>query len=445
MITSLRAGEGMGVGETLHVGHVLRYSSAKDPTEPVLNGYPNFHYVTDAPGHKRALLESGINGMAKVPVGGRQRRPAILIRSSPWKAGSEQTPWHDVFDMDNGHVRYFGDHKAGVTKLPGATTGNAALLDAFTEHQAPTPEERAGAAPLLLFRAVSRNGKVKGFVEFCGLGVIERAERIVQWAGHEHTTFTNYVYDIALIDLAAENDQVDWDWITARRSPVVSDQETLAKAPRAWREWVKRGHSALPRVRRRVARARVRKVRDQRPVPGSRQDADLQFVYEYFDGRKHDFEAVASAVAARVLRGAGHNYREGWITRRSGDGGADFVGRIDLGTGLIGTSLVVLGQAKCVRLDGLVTAEQIARVVARLRRGWIGIYVTTGAFSEPAQLEMVEDQYPIVLVSGLELADELRSMARDDHGDDLAACLNHILYAQGVPIAGRRPEEILLE
>ncbi|MGV2915869.1 restriction endonuclease [Streptomyces alfalfae] len=433
------------MGEKLRVGQVLRYASAKDPTDPVLGGFANFHYVTDAPGHKKALLEAGINGMAKVSAGGRQRRPAILIRSSPWKAGSEQTPWHDVFDLDNGHVRYFGDHKAGVSKPPGTTTGNAALLDAFGAHQAPTPEARAGAAPLLLFRAVSRDGKVKGFVEFCGLGVIERAERIVQWAGHEHTTFTNYVYDIALIDLTTENDQVDWDWITARRTSTVSDQDSLAKAPRAWQEWVRRGHSALPQVRRRVARARISKVRDQRPVVGSKQHDDLQLIYKQFDGRKHDFEAVASAVAARVLRGSGHSYREGWITRRSGDGGADFVGRIDLGSGLAGTSLVVLGQAKCIRPDSLVSAEQIARVVARLRRGWIGIYVTTGAFSAPAQLEMVEDQYPIVLISGLHLARELRSMARDDHGDDLAACLDHILYAQGVPVTSRRPEEILLE
>ncbi|MFJ3142725.1 hypothetical protein ACIPJM_09795 [Streptomyces halstedii] len=72
--------------------------------------------------------------------------------------------------MDNGHVRYFGDHKATTTAAPGGTTGNAALLDAFTGHQGHTPEERATAAPLLLFRAVSRSGKVKGHVEFCGLG-----------------------------------------------------------------------------------------------------------------------------------------------------------------------------------------------------------------------------------------------------------------------------------
>ncbi|MFI6494698.1 restriction endonuclease [Streptomyces sp. NPDC050564] len=133
------------------------------------------------------------------------------------------------------------------------------------------------------------------------------------------------------------------------------------------------------------------------------------------------------------------------MTRRSGDGGADFVGRLDLGSGLAGTSLVVLGQAKCVKPDSLVSAEQIARVVARLRRGWIGVYVTTGAYSVPAQTEMVEDQYPIVLINGLELVHQIRSMARDDHGGDLEACIEHILSGRETAITNRRPEEILLE
>ncbi len=433
------------LGRSLRVGQVYRYATGKDPKQAELDGYPNFHHVTHSPGLKRALLESGINGMAKVGAPAGPRRPVILIRSSPWKAGTEQTPWHDVFDMDNGHVRYFGDHKASTTLVPGTTNGNAALLEAFTSHQGHTPEERATATPLLLFRAVSRNGKPKGHVEFCGLGVIERAERLVQWGGSEHTTFINYVYDIALIDLTAEHDEVPWEWIHSRRDESVTDLEALEQAPKAWREWVKHGNSALPRLRRRVARAKVTKVPEQRPKAGSREAEDLELIYKYFDGRKHDFEAIASTVAARVLRGAGNSYVEGWLTRRSGDGGADFVGRLDLGSGLAGTSLVVLGQAKCVRPDHLVSAEQIARVVARLRRGWIGVYVTTGAYSVPAQTEMVEDQYPIVLINGLDLTQELRSMARDDHGGDLKACIEHILSGRETAVTNRRPEEILLE
>ncbi|MEU7748644.1 restriction endonuclease [Nonomuraea sp. NPDC049158] len=431
-------------GGKLRVGQVFRYASGKDPVPALLDGYDNFHHATHSPGLRRALLEAGINGMAKVAGPEGLRRPAILIRSSPWKAGSSETPWHDVFDLDHGHVRYFGDHKPGLKAAPGTTTGNAALLEAFNGHQAPTPTERAPATPLLLFRAVSRNGKPKGHVEFCGLGLAERAERVVQWGGREHTTFTNYVYDIALIDLTDEDDSVSWDWIHARRDPSLTPAQALASAPRAWRAWVKHGNSALPRLRRRVAKARITKVSDQRAAAGSPEAADLEAVYKRFDGNKHHFEAVAATVAARVLRGSGRRYTEGWLTRRSGDGGADFVGRLDLGSGLAGTSLVVLGQAKCIKPDSLVSAEQIARVVARLRRGWIGVYVTTGSYSEPAQVEMVEDQYPIALINGMDLIRELRAIARDDHGGDLFACLDHILTGTATT-TNRRPEEILLE
>ncbi|TDU89187.1 restriction endonuclease [Kribbella voronezhensis] len=429
----------------LKIGQVLRYAAGKDQAPAVLDGYSNFHHVTHSPDQKRVLLEAGINGVARLSCVDGVRRPAVLIRSSPWKAGSEQTPWHDVFDMDNGHVRYFGDHKAGVTVPPGATKGNAWLLEAFSEHQAHTPAERAAAAPLFLFRSVSIDGKPKGHVEFCGLGLVERAERLVQWSGSGHTTFVNYVYDIALLDLSAEADQVSWNWIDARRDSSKTVAQALNLAPVSWREWVRRGNSALPSLRRRVARARVTKTREQRPAVGSTESAALQTIYERFDGRKHDFEALASAVAAGVLRGSGHSYVEGWLTRRSGDGGADFVGRLDIGSGLAGTSLVVLGQAKCIKPSSAVSAEEIARVVARLRRGWIGVYVTTGLYSEPAQLEMVEDQYPIVLINGMHLARQLLAIARDDHGGDLPACIDHILSGQSAVITNRRPEEVLLE
>jgi hypothetical protein len=72
------------------------------------------------------------------------------------------------------------------------------------------------------------------------------------------------------------------------------------------------------------------------------------------------------------------------------------------------------------------------------------VYVTTGVFSEAAQLEMVEDQYPIMLVNGQEFVRELRAMARDDHGGDLVACIERVVDQQTVDVTNRRPEEILL-
>ncbi|GAA2096302.1 hypothetical protein [Actinomadura alba] len=86
-----------------------------------------------------------------------------------------------------------------------------------------------------------------------------------------------------------------------------------------------------------------------------------------------------------------------------------------------------------------------ARVVARLRRGWIGIHMTTGVYSEAAQLEMVEDQYSILLINELDLIKELCRMARDDHSGEIRACIDHILGRDAVSVTSRWPEEILLE
>ena len=50
----------------------------------------------------------------------------------------------------------------------------------------------------------------------------------------------------------------------------------------------------------------------------------------------------------------------------------DFVGRLDVGSGHSTAKLVVLGQAKCEKLQSATGGNHIARTVARLRRGWIG-------------------------------------------------------------------------
>ncbi|MFD0222817.1 hypothetical protein ACWGPD_11640 [Streptomyces hirsutus] len=153
-------------------------------------------------------MSKGISPIAKVRAPSGRHRPAISIRSSPWKAGTAETPWHDVFDLDKGHVCYFGDHRVDHTVPVGSTQGNAVLLEAFAEHQAPMPEQQALAVPLLLFAAVSRNKTPKGYVEFCGVAVIEHAEQIEQEA--KGRPLPNCRYDLAILDLSAEGDQVGW-------------------------------------------------------------------------------------------------------------------------------------------------------------------------------------------------------------------------------------------
>lgn len=106
--------------------------------------------------------------------------------------------------------------------------------------------------------------------------------------------------------------------------------------------------------------------------------------------------------------------------------------------------LVVLGQAKCEEPSTPTNGNSIARTVARLRRGWIGIYVTTSFFSESTQEEVIEDQYPIVMVDGLRLAKELAQAMSEEGLRDVKELLDRIDSGYEASLARRAPEEILL-
>lgn len=425
----------------LRMHEILRYPR-EDKYRAVFDDYRNILVVTHG-GDRFVSLDAGINPIAGIVAQERSRCPAILIRSSPWKAGSATTPWHDVFDLDHGHVRYYGDHKATTSVPLGQTRGNSALLAELPCHRGATQGDRLRATPLAVFRAVTVDGVPKGYLEFCGLGLLERAELVVQWDDRERRSYPNYVFDIAILDLGSESEQLDWAWVNARRDSALSDSDTARLAPESWRTWVRDGDTALPRIRRQVARSRLMSAREQLPDPSTPEHRVLEAVYRSFDGKKASFEALASTVAGRVIDAGSGRYTPGWLTSPTGDRGIDFVGRLDAGSEESTTHLVVLGQAKCIKPSSSVSAEQLSRVVARLKRGWIGAYVTTGTYSRPAQLEMIEDDYPVVLVHGLRLSREVRMMAYENYGGNVDALLRESAEAHPGLIAHRRPEEVL--
>ncbi len=170
----------------------------------------------------------------------------------------------------------------------------------------------------------------------------------------------------------------------------------------------------------------------------------LKQVYEYYSGRKHKFEALAEVIAERVI-GADHGvYEKGWITSQGGDGGADFVASVRLGSEFSAAKIIVLGQAKCVALHSPTLGNHIARTVARLKRGWIGAFVTTSYFSEAVQQEVIEDRYPIVLIHGKRLAEEvIKIVHEEDRYDDVCQFLDELSAGYEDRIQQRQPEEIL--
>jgi hypothetical protein len=430
------------MAESFRSGVVYRYPSDRDGDRQFVDGLPNFFNVTRSEGNALVLLEKGISQIAKAKglidqIG----FPAIAISSSPHSRGSEWNPWHDVFEPDLGYIRYFGDAKKAGN--PALAPGNKVLLSEMAKHTSGDAAVRATAAPLIFFERVSVEGRSYGNVKFQGFGVIEKAELVTQYnpgIGY----FTNYVFTFAVLSLSDEDEELDWAWINARRDPSAKTTDTARTAPISWIKWVKFGNNKLESFRRRAALAKVESVDSQRPKPGSREAVALDAIYQFYSNAgRHRFELLASRVVMSHINSYGGTYSEGWVTRGSGDGGVDFVGKVRLGSGFSAVDVVVLGQAKCEAPDKPTNGNSLARTVARLKRGWIGAYVTTSYFSKQSQLEVIEDAYPLLKVSGKTLAEETLKLVERGGYASVLGFLEALEIEYPESIQNRRPDEIL--
>ena len=57
-----------------------------------------------------------------------------------------------------------------------------------------------------------------------------------------------------------------------------------------------------------------------------------------------------------------------------------------------------------------VSPKDVSRLVARLKRGEYGIFVTTSTFSKQTQEEVLIDGYPIKLISGIDLVNMFKHL-----------------------------------
>lgn len=426
----------------MRIGEVLRYGRPYSPEIGFVDGVRNYFHETFYPGAALPLLERGISPIAKVKgIDGIARRPAVLISSSPHKKGTHETPWQDYFDPDNGYIRYCGDNK-NPNKSPESATGNKILLEEYSKHHSPSLEERKEASPIVFFERVRYEGRAKGFIKFQGFGIIRNVELVVQYDHKNQRPFTNYIFSFSVFDLSRENEMFNWDWINKRRENSIALDEADSYAPYSWRHWIKHGDKVTGICERRVSRLSTVSSREQKPGPGPVEKA-LDDIYEYYSQKKHHFESLASLVTSRLLIRHGNRYIQGWITPPARDGGADFVGRLDLGEGLSAIKLIVLGQAKCQTIKQATSGKDIARTVARLKRGWIGVYVTTSHFSEEVQQEVIEDAYPIMLVNGSTVAKEVLAMIHEEGYGSIKELLEELEEQHESKIMRKRPEEIL--
>lgn len=389
----------MSINSKIRVGQIFRVPYRGQPNDA--SGFKSYQELTRGAHPKPADSQKGMFFYQQVKEPGQQfdRLPAFIFHSNPFKRGAEGTPWVDVVEPDAGYCLFHGDNRrAGAEPL--SSRGNAKFVQAQQFYA--DPSLRKFAPPVLVFEQTEHNGNRRGYRSFAGFGVPVRyalATQKEKYGGY----FTNLVIELVLFRLEHENGLFDWTWIDQRRDEAVTASTAIGAAPASWKKWVKEGDLSFESCRRIVARQTVVNLPEQRQTTKD-EERILAETLEYYRTQKHPFEGLASFVAQIIL---GNQCSRGWVTKRSGDGGVDFVCRIDVGDRadrLSSAPAVVLGQAKCIGLSAVIGGQDLARVVARLQRGWIGVFVTTGTFSKAAQLELAQDRYPIVMINGQRLA-----------------------------------------
>lgn len=417
---------------------IYRYKRPYSSEEEIIDGYANYFFHTYTKGRNKPLLERGIN-----PIGDKlpdNRTPAILISTNPLKSGSEDTPWMDLIDNDNGFIRYAGDNKPGSSDPN--TSYNLKLIEQYELHQSGKVDDRKLACPVIVFENVQVGSLRKGFKKFLGFGIINKVERIIEYDRRSDSYYPNYVFDFMILDMSDENDSLDWRWISDRRSSELSLNQVNRNAPSSWKKWVKGGSQISAGLQRKIYKPFIVPVVEQKKSDKSKQKL-LDKIYRYYDKDKHSFEYLAAFVTEKVIAQDGSKFDLGWITSKAGDGGIDFVGKIGIGKNISSVNIVVLGQAKCIRPESSVSPIDLARTVARLQRGWIGSFVSTGVFSIQAQKEVHNDKYPLMLINGSMVADIIERSMHLEKISNVEKFLEKIDNIYCNKVINRRAEEII--
>lgn len=406
------------------IGTLYRYAYDKTTYDkPTIDNLPNYYYETHVEGFDNTFaFEKGIHPIRTIKgPDGKTRCPVIIISSSPHKAGSDDTPWQDKYESDRGYIRYYGDNKPGGTD-PNVYGNNKVLLALKKIYDSGERSIRiSDAVPIVFFERAG-----KGKLCFRGYGILEKAELVTQYDTKKNEYFSNYLFNFCVFTMKEDNEVFNWDWIAKRCDASLTNEETNNYAPNAWKKWVNNGNSDLHLVRRSLSEFDTIKKQEQLPLKGSKEYNRLLDIYHFYDNKKHKFEYLAMEITRKSLERNGVMCVPGWITKRSGDGGVDYVLRMDVGKdSLSGIKIIVLGQAKCTKPENQTNGNDIARTIARLKRGWIGAFVTTSYYSDPLQKELNEDKYPIMLINGKTIA-EIVNEELFEQGVDLPTYLNSL-------------------
>lgn len=301
--------------------------------------------------------------------------------------------WPDALDEENGVFVYFGDNRKPGFELhdrKAGRGGNQILRRAF-ELAHSTPEQRAQVSPFLVFaKGQGRDAVFKGLAVPGATHLDPSSDLVAIWKSVDGQRFQNYRAVFTILDL----DVVPRAWLTELHQGV-----KLGKAaPKVWKQWVATGKAKALRAER---VSRVRSKTQQLGDPRQREIAEA--VHGHFRANPYAFEQFA----ADIVQLMDPNIISIDVTRASRDGGRDAIGRYRIGQAQNCVTVDFAMEAKCYQTSSGLGVEVISRLISRLRHRQFGMLVTTSYLGDQPYKELVEDEHPVVVCAGGDLAELL--------------------------------------
>ncbi len=306
----------------------------------------------------------------------------------------EELEWRDELDRTLGRFTYWGDNrKAGAPITKTKFGGNEFLQNIFSKFALGL---RVEIPPVFVFQKYCGRD-----VMFSGLAVpgdrrLNPQDALVAvWAQNNDGRYQNYKAVFTILDIPS----IDSKWIEDLENGIGYQSEY---APKAWKEWIDKG-KYLPLITEKNPILH-RKAIEQLPANDTLEFSLLNRIITYFDD-SYLFEQFA----CKLVQIMDSNIVSIEQTRKTRDGGRDAVGQYRVGLASGGIELKFALEAKKYSLNNSVGVKETSRLISRIKNRQFGIFVTTSFVGDQAYKEIIEDQHPIVIISGKDIVDILVS------------------------------------
>jgi len=303
--------------------------------------------------------------------------------------------WPDELDPYTGTFIYFGDNRTPGKELHNTKAGgNKSLAEIFALAHG-SLEDRIQCPVILIFETTGegRNMVFRGLAVPGSLNHAPGEDLVAIWRSVEGERFQNYRAVFTVLDSGI----ISGDWL---RSVFSSRQLEIddPRIPPALLKWMKTG-KVTPLLSPGIE---TRSTSSQLPQT-LLEEKLVNTIYE----RCKDDPFIFEPVAAEIWRMSTALPMSFEMTRRYRDGGRDAVGHLDLGPIGDQIHLTFALEAKLYNPKARVGVRATSRLISRLKHREFGVLVTTAPLDKQAYTELRQDEHPVVVLSGHDIAETL--------------------------------------